>query len=335
MQHSESRCNLAKLHNEPRDHPSRPRNAGTLNLDWDNLRIFLELARTERLMDAARRLDIDHSTVSRRIRRFEQTLGTRLFERSNQGYALTAQGARLLEHAERIETALQAATDEVLGVNRALSGQVRLGATEAFGSFVIAPHLANFCARHPGITVDLLPVPRFVNLSKHEADLAVTIERPASGSYVVTKLADYALKLYAAPAYLRTQAPIRDKADLARHPFIGYVDDLVFSREMDYLRQVAPDSRVALRSTSVIAQYAAARRGRGLAILPCFLAQQNDDLIPVLDGETDVIRTFWLVVPTERRRIARVDALWTWLRETADANRAFLMGRSREMRWIE
>lgn len=303
-------------------------------MDWDNLRVFLELARSQRLMDAAQRLGIDHSTVSRRVRRFEQELGTQLFDRSNQGYALTTQGARLVEYVERMENTLHAATDEVVGGNRALSGQVRLGATEGFGSFVLAPQLAHFCARHPRIVVDLLPVPRFVNLSRHEADLAVTIERPESGSYVVSKLADYSLKLYATPGYLRTHPPIRDKGDLQQHPFSGYVDELVFSRELQYQQQVAPAAPVALRSTSVIAQYTAARRGQGLAILPCFLAQQSDDLVPVLEDEVEVIRSFWLVTPAERRRIARIDALWNYLREAVEINRGFLMGTSREMRWL-
>ncbi|MDY7544823.1 LysR family transcriptional regulator [Glaciimonas sp. CA11.2] len=304
-------------------------------LDWDNLRVFLELTRSQGLVDAAKKLGVDHSTVSRRMRRFEEQVGSQLFERNNQGYTLTAEGHRLIEYAEQVESTVYAAAEELSGHNRLLSGQVRLGATEGFGTFVLAPHLAHFCARHPHISVDLLPVPRFVNLSKREADIGVTLERPQSGNYVMTKLTDYVLKVYATPAYLANHPTIRTTDDLVSHPFIGYVDDLVFSEELRYKENVAPSAFRAFRSTSVIAQYTAACRGQGLAILPCFLAQQSNDLVPVLDGQVDIQRTFWLVAAAETRNVARVAALWSYLRDVMEPNRAYLMGESRDMVWLE
>ncbi|QRX83181.1 LysR family transcriptional regulator [Glaciimonas sp. PAMC28666] len=304
-------------------------------LDWDNLRVFLELTRSQGLVDAAKKLGVDHSTVSRRMRRFEEQVGSQLFERNNQGYTLTAEGHRLIEYAEQVESTVYAAAEELSGHNRLLSGQVRLGATEGFGTFVLAPHLAHFCARHPHISVDLLPVPRFVNLSKREADISVTLERPQSGNFVMTKLTDYLLKVYATPAYLAAHPAISSMEDLAAHPFIGYVDDLVFTEQLRYKENVAPSAFRAFRSTSVIAQYTAARRGQGLAILPCFLAQQSNDLVPVLDGQVDIQRTFWLVAAAETRNVARVAALWTYLRDVMEPNRPFLMGESREMVWLD
>ena len=151
-------------------------------MDWDNLRIFLELARGRRLMDAAERLGIDYSTVSRRIRRFEAELGTLLFDRDNQGYTLTAQGQQLVEYAETVEATLHQAQERLTGHNAALSGAIRLACTEGFGTYFLAAQLAHFCARHPHITLDLLPLSRFVNLPKREADLAIAIERPDSGN---------------------------------------------------------------------------------------------------------------------------------------------------------
>lgn len=303
-------------------------------LDWDNLRVFLELTRSQGLVDAAQKLGIDHSTVSRRIKRFEEQVGSRLFDRNNHGYTLTADGYRLVEYAEQVESTMYAATEELGGHNRRLSGQVRLGATEGFGTFVLAPHIARFCARHPHICVDMLPVPRFVNLSKREADISVAIERPVSGNYVVTKLTDYALKLYATADYLESHSPLRGIADLESHAFIGYIDDLVFSEELRYKENIAPQAFRAFRSTSVIAQYTAACSGQALAILPCFLAQQSDKLVPVLPAEVEIIRSFWLVAASEQRQVARVSALWSYLRECIEPNKEFLMGKSRHMTWI-
>jgi DNA-binding transcriptional LysR family regulator len=303
-------------------------------LDWDNLRIFLELTRSKGLVEAAKRLGIDHSTVSRRMRRFEEAVGTQLFERNNQGYSLTAEGHRLVKYAERVEVTVAAAAEELGGHDPLLSGQVRLGTTEGFGMFVLAPHLANFCMRHPHITVDLLPVPRFVNLSKREADVSVTIERPQSGNYVVTRLSDYSLKLYATPAYLSSHLPIRSQADLASHRFVGYIDELVYSEELRYEKNVAPSAFRSFRSTSVVAQYMAARNGQALAILPCFLAQQCNDLVPILDDQIKITRALWLVAATENRHVGRISALWDYLCEVVEANRAFLMGESRDVVWV-
>lgn len=300
-------------------------------MDWDNLRIFLELARGRRLMDAAERLGIDYSTVSRRIRRFEAELGTQLFDRNNQGYTLTAQGQHLVEYAESVEATLHQAQERLTGHNASLSGQIRLACTEGFGTHFLAAQLAHFCALHPHITLDLLPLSRFVNLPKREADIAITIERPDSGNYAVVKLCDYHLKLYGGPDYLRRRGPIATAADLGGHDFIGYVDDLVFSEELRYLEQIVPAERVSYRSTNVVAQCWAVRQGTALAVLPCFLASPFADLVPVLEDQVLFKRSFWLVVPEERHSLARIKALRQFLKDAVERNRAFLLGDSRDM----
>ncbi|MGH8808735.1 MAG: LysR family transcriptional regulator [Noviherbaspirillum sp.] len=307
----------------------------TRQLNWDNLRIFLAVARTQSALEAAARLEMDHSTISRRLHRLEKEIGSTLFARNPQGHVLTTAGHRLLEYVEKIEGTLAQIDSEIGGESQVLTGQVRLGATEGFGSFFLAPQLAHFCARHPAITVEVLAVPRFINLSKREADLAINIERPQTGAYVFCKLADYRLQIYATAGYLEKHPPICSLADLASHSMIGYVDELSFSTELRYLQQLAPGAPVPLRSTSIIAQFCATRRGQGLAVLPCFLASSAPDLVPVLPGTAEVIRSFWLVAPQERHQIARVRALWDFLRHAVETNRAFLMGESHQIVWSE
>ena len=125
-------------------------------LDWQDLQVFLEVARHARLSDAARRLGVDHSTLSRRTRRFEQRLNTQLFERSTHGYRLTPAGERLKSHAEQMARHADEAADSLTDQNLRLEGQIRLGVTEGFGTWVVAPLLSAFCRRHPGLTLDLL-----------------------------------------------------------------------------------------------------------------------------------------------------------------------------------
>lgn len=299
-------------------------------LNWQDLQIFLEVARTERLNDAARRLNIDHSTVSRRIRRFESGLNTQLFERSTQGYRLTPAGQKLLCYAETMEHQALGATESLSNQNLQLRGAIRLGVTEGFGTFVITPLLSAFTSRHPDVTVELLPLPRVVNLSRHEADLAITVERPGNADMVVSRLCDYRLKLYGQRDFLQKRTTPRCLDDLVRLPLIGYVDDLIFSDQLCYLDPIIaslprrPD--FSLRSTSVITQLHAVRSGLGAGILPCFMAGQDAELLPLLQDEIDVVRSFWIAARAEQRDLLRVRLLWQFLRDAIEINEPFLLG---------
>ncbi|MEQ6889024.1 LysR family transcriptional regulator [Halomonas sp. CS7] len=307
-------------------------------LDWQDIQIFLEVARSERLTDAARRLGLDHSTLSRRTRRFEQTLNTQLFERSTHGYHLTEAGQQLLAHAEEMARHAFEAGESLTDKNHQISGQIRLGVTEGFGTWVIAPLLSAFCERHPGVTLDLLALPRVVNLSRHEADLAITVERPVSPGLVISRLCDYRLRLYGSQGYLARHGTPRHRSALGAHRLIGYVDDLIFSEQLSYLEPLLdpavvghPGPHFALRSTSVTTQHAACLQGAGLAVLPCFMASTSDALVNVLDDDVEIVRHFWITARQEQRRLARVRLLWDFLREALEANRTFLMGETREL----
>ena len=304
-------------------------------LDWDSLRYFLEVARTQRVSAAARKLGVEHTTVSRRIRALEAELDSLLFEKSrNTGFILTEDGHRLFVHAEQMESAVHTARENLSGIGQALSGHLRIGATEGFGSYVLPPLAADFQRLYPHITLDILPVPRFVSLSKREADLAITIERPQRGPYVCTKLCDYTLRLYGTPDYLKSHAPITQRTDLSAHTFIGYVDELLFSERLRYLEDLLPESRVVLRSTSVVAQYHAALQGRSLAILPCFIAAQDSRLVPVLENDITITRSFWMYCHEDLHKLKRMVILWDFMRKSVMLNARLLAGKPGTMRYL-
>src|SRR5690606_22151805 len=201
-------------------------NAQGLMLDWDGIRYFLEVARTQRVSAAAIRLGVRHTTVSRRIHALEHELATVLFDKSKStGFTLTEEGIRFFAYAEKIEGTLLSAREDVSGQSQILSGHLRVGCTEGFGNYVLAPLMIDFQRRYPAITLDIMPVPRFISLSKREADIAISLERPQRGPYLCTKLMDYSLKLYGAGTYLQSRPPIRSTDDLAEHSFIGYVEE--------------------------------------------------------------------------------------------------------------
>jgi DNA-binding transcriptional LysR family regulator len=304
-------------------------------LDWDGLRYFLEVARTQRVSAAALRLGVRHTTVSRRIQALEHELDTVLFNKSkSSGFTLTEDGNRLFTYAEQIEGTLITARETISGQSQMLSGHLRVGSTEGFGSYVLSPLMIDFQHRYPAITLDIMPVPRFISLSKREADIAISLERPQRGPYLCTKLMDYSLRLYAHRDYLAQATPIRSKADLARHAFIGYVEELLFSDRLRYLEDIVANTRVIFRSTSVIAQYHAVLQGRSLAILPCFMAEQDPRLQVVLEDEISVTRSFWMYCHEDLRQSARVMALWDFLKKSVQLNAPLLRGRARQLKYL-
>ena len=301
-------------------------------VDWDDLRYFLEVARTQRVSTAGTRLGVQHSTVSRRIQNLERELDTLLFNKSTAtGFTLTQEGERFFTYAEQMEGLLITAREEILGQSQTLSGHLRVGSTEGFGSYVLSPLMMDFQERFPAVTLDIMPVPRFISLSKREADLAISLERPQRGPYLCTKLLDYSLKLYATREYLENHPAITAPDDLQEHRFIGYVEELLFSDRLRYLDGIVRPEQVVFKSTSVIAQYQAALQGKALAILPCFMAAQDARLQVILHDTITVTRSFWMYCHEDLRHSHRVMALWNYLKQAVQLNAALMQGESREL----
>jgi DNA-binding transcriptional LysR family regulator len=294
--------------------------------DWDDLRFFLAVARSGRLTSAARRLGADHATVSRRISSLETSLKAKLFERRPQGYALTPHGERLLRHAESMETDALSIQSEIGGADMALSGVVRVGAPDGFGSVFLGPRLARFMAASPALELQLVAMPRLLSLSKREADIAITLSPPKEGKIVARKLVDYRLGLYAAPSYLASAGPIAGPDDLHGHSVIGYIDDLIFTPELDYLDEVSRGLRARTQSSNLNAQMAMTLAGGGVCVLPCFMAQGQPGLVRVLPAEVIIQRSFWLVVHADLKDVARVRTTVDFIVREARGARALFAG---------
>ncbi|HTM77728.1 MAG TPA: LysR family transcriptional regulator, partial [Devosia sp.] len=170
-------------------------------MNWDDVRIFLAVARQGQILGAAKSLGLNHATVARRLTALEQALGARLFVRKTNGSDLSSAGEKFLVHAERIESEMLAARGATDADSR-IAGTVRVGAPDGFGVAFLAPRIGELAERHKGLRIELVPVPRAFSLSRREADIAVTVERPREGRLVARKLTDYRLGLFAARSYL-------------------------------------------------------------------------------------------------------------------------------------
>ncbi|MCZ8151472.1 MAG: LysR family transcriptional regulator [Rhodobacteraceae bacterium] len=274
-------------------------------MDWDDLRIFLAVARSESLSGAGKRLKIDAATVGRRIARLEEAMGARLFAKSPQGYALTEEGTRLLPHAERAETALDGAREALSGPE-GLSGQIRIGAPDGCANYLLPQVLAAICDANPGLEVQIVALPRVFNLSKREADLAIAVSRPTAGRLTVQKLTDYHLHLAAHPDYLARAAPLTSPQDLRHHRLVGYIPDMIHDKELDYLAELGAGA-VTFASNSVSVQLNWLRAGAGVGVVHDFARPAAPELVQVIPDQVALTRSFWLIRHADDGRVARLN----------------------------
>lgn len=291
-------------------------------MEWDDLRFALAVARAGSLIGAAQALGVDHTTVGRRIERLERALNSKLFDRLRTGYTPTAAGERLLGTAEAVEAAVLAGEADIAGENAVVSGSVRIGAPDGFGTYFLAPRLGTLCDAHPNLDVELVATARLFSLSKREADVSIALSLPTQGRVVGRKLIDYRLGLYASTAYLERYGVPRDGADLLRHRLIGYIDELLYAPELDYLHLVCPQGTPRFRSANLIAQFQAVTAGMGIAVLPAFIAQGAAELKPVLADEISLVRSFYLLIHADNQGLARIRATTRFIQAEVHRSRA-------------
>lgn len=294
-------------------------------MNWDDIKIFLEIARSERLSIAAKRLMMDASTLSRRLHKLENSLTTKLFDRTIDGHVLTHDGTKLLQFARRMELDAGQAFDEIKEHKYLNSGRVRIGVTEAFGTFFIAPNLVKLKQQFPNIQIELVHFSRDVKISRNEADIAIAVEKPKSTSTIVTKLCEYQLQLYGHASYLNGISGEIDFDKLPSYHWISYVDNLLFTEQLSYLKELNADIKPSFQSTSITSQYSAIKSGLGIGILPCFLAEQDASLVKIFRDEIKLTRSFYLVTHPESKRLSQVETVWQYLKELAHKNRLLLM----------
>ena len=274
-------------------------------MDWDDLRVFLAVARTESLSGAGRRLKIDPATVGRRIARLEDAIGARLFAKTPQGYSLTEQGTRLLTHAERTEAAVDGASEALSGPE-GLTGLIRIGAPDGSANYLLPQVIARICDANPGLEVQIVALARVFNLSKREADMAVAVSRPEAGRLTVQKLSEYHLHLAASKEYLATHPPILTRQDLKNHRLVGYIPDMIFDKELDYHAEIGA-SAPPLASNSFSVQLNFLRHGAGIGMVHDFALPAAPELVRILPDQIHLTRTFWLIRHADDGRVERLN----------------------------
>ena len=229
-----------------------------------------------------------------------------LFDRSPQGYSLTDEGQKLVTMAEAMESSAVAAQSEFSGKSDNISGVVRVGTPEGMATSVLADIAAELCEQHPRLELQIVAMPRTFSLSKREADIAIAVSAPTSGRLKYRKISDYTLHLYGTKEYLANNPPVNQIEDLKKLRGIGYVSDLIYDKELDYIPHISSEIKPYLTSTSVHVQLKATLGNGGVCILHDFVAKQYPQLVKVLPEEISFTRTFWYIVHEDYAKLQRI-----------------------------
>jgi DNA-binding transcriptional LysR family regulator len=299
--------------------------------DWNEPQLVLAVQRASSLTGAAKALGIDHSTAFRRLNALEARLGVRLFEWLPGGaYQATPAGERMAAAAGRMEEEALAIDRDIAGRDHRLSGRLRVTSSETLAYRKLTGHLATFRQTHPGIVVELVIDNRVLNLSRREADIALRPMRPKEGDLWGRKLADVAWTVYGAASCLARGGAISSPNDLGRHALVGWEETAGGIMAADWLNRMAPDDAFVYRTNSLVNQFTAAKAGIGLALLPCYLGDEDEGLVRALsDPVPDLVGELWLVTHADLKRTARVRAFFDIVGEGLARERDLFGGQGR------
>jgi DNA-binding transcriptional LysR family regulator len=286
-----------------------------VSMDWDNLKFFLALAETGSLSRASEKLRVDHSTVARRIDMLEHDLEVRLVERLSRSYRLTAEGERVRDRAREIETGIADIARLARTLDPAQQRVVRVSGPPTLLSWFLAPRLLPLQGQHPAVRIELVGEPRQIDLGRGETDLALRMVRPVEKGIVARRLAVVTYGLYGSRGYLA-------KSGEDAQAFLGYDDSLDHLPQQRWLKMLAGGRGLALRSNDLATLLTAARAGVGLAVLPCFMAHNEPDLVRAPTQLPPLTRELWLLFHRDVGRSPAVRIVIDQIAEITKAARA-------------
>ena len=271
-------------------------------LDWDSLRVFLAASRASSLRGASEKLGVNHATISRAILRLEQSLGTRLFERSSDGLALTEPGETLMIHAEEIERQTLQISRKISGLDGEPTGLVRVSMPPALTQGFLTPLLVSFSKKYPEITIRIIGTNKISDLRRQEADVSIRLAFKVEDDVVGRKLCRYVLGAFASPSYLAEHPDLQIGDGSGAH-WIGWGGNNDWIHESPF-----PKAAIRHQLPEIQTQLEAAAAGLGMVWVPCFLGDQHKGLLRIPNVQVVPSRSIWLLLHGDLRNSARVRA---------------------------
>lgn len=298
---------------------------------WDDLKVFLEVARQGSVHAAARRLKLDHSTVCRRIGRLETLLAVKLFDRSRKGITVRHEAQGLLKHIEQMDRHAGSLEDAIARGGADTSQVVRIATMEGIASGYLARCLPALAGFGQNLKVELVSIPQTVDLNRKEADIFLSFFDPDARGLKSSLFGRFTLFLYCSKEYLRAYGTPRSREDLDRHVFVGYIDDLLTINAVRWLDEVVMAPAMSFHSNSIIAQCNAAVSGLGIALLPTFVGTGVPGLQRILADKVSVQRDVWVSFRTEQSHLSRIKSVTQFLKYIFGRDTDFLLGKTNHL----
>ncbi|MBI1244285.1 MAG: LysR family transcriptional regulator [Alphaproteobacteria bacterium] len=297
-------------------------------IDWNDISYFLAVCRAGSLSAASRQLGVEHTTVGRRINVLERSLGSRLFDRSRDGYVATSRGAEIRALAEDMEVAADALIRRGGGGDAQIAGTLRITSTETLCSEFLVPTLPRLMSRYPGLRVEVVADNSNLSLARREADMALRMARPEGGSLVTRVVASVGYGVYASKAFCRKFGLEPGNFEPDMHPVVGFDDTGAEFGATRWLSAAcaAVGARPVFVSNSLVSQYAAVVGGIGAGVLPSYMAERDKRLVRLLGPRQVISRDLWLVYHRDVRELARLRTVADFVVNEAKNQRALLEG---------
>ncbi len=299
------------------------------NIDWDIFRFVVAVADKGSAVSAAQSLGVNASTVLRKIGKFEEENGIRLFERRQTGYSPTVECAAVVEAARQIEQSVASISRDILGRDLRLEGRVTVTTTDSLLNSVLAPHISAFSRRNPRIQIEVSVTNTRLNLTRHDADVAIRATNRPPDALVGQRVADLAFAIYGTPemvAGLPVKARSHDFGDMN---WVGIGDALAGSPVGLWLKENVPASAIVVTADTFVSVRDCAAAGAGLAVMPCCLGDQTTQLQrvgkPILEMQTGL----WILTHPDVRGAARVKAFNEYMTQSLRGQVDLLEGKRR------
>lgn len=282
--------------------------------NWDDLRYILALARHGSAQAAARALNVNQTTVLRRLDALEAAVGVPLVDRNRAGHKLTETGRAAAEAAERMEEEYQSFRSALAAEKRLLAGLVRITASETLANRIVSPCLGAFRELHPDIAVELITSDARLDIARGEADVALRAgSRPEGAGIVARRLPDNDWTIYCSREYAARRGVPQDRAAIAGHDIIGMEGPMAALAGSVWLAQSAPDAVIRVRSNSMVNLVSNLKAGLGLGALPTLIGDSVPELVRCLSPPPELRSEMWIVVQEQQKSRPHVRAFTDFL----------------------
>ena len=287
------------------------------DVDWDDLRFFLAVSERGSISAAAKLLNVNHSTVLRRLASLEKRLGSRLFDRLPDGYEITAQGEQLRNQLRGVSEQIESAQRSLSGRDLSLSGAIRITTTDTLIRGLLMPYLAEFHDLNPAIQMEIVINNTFSSLTRREADVAVRPSNTVPENLVGRRVGRLRTAIYASRSYLKKNAK---KKEWAAHDWVAPEETLSHLNQAKWTQENILEDRIVVRVDSLVGMVAAVRYGMGLGMLLCLLADEETELVRLAEPVDELDTDLWILTHPALKGVARIKAFTDFLYDKLRTN---------------